>query len=262
MDDVRVHYNSPKPAQLQALAYTQGTDIHVAPGQEKHLPHEAWHVVQQKQGRVQPTMQLRGVNVNDNEGLEHEADVMGEKILQLKLADPSSVAADMCNENHRKICFNAATEEKYKSFETWKNLRGYPPPKIGDIINRIRPKVHDIPIPVDYQDKGMALPMQNNLINWLRNGKREHMWINNSGTIRVADRNFEKKPHPTLAGGDPDVKCAGLLYCGEYPKTVTVTITNQSGHFKPGDVDEESKQKIENVLNKTEKKTFVVVHNR
>jgi len=27
MDDVRVHYNSPKPVQLQALAYTQGTDL-------------------------------------------------------------------------------------------------------------------------------------------------------------------------------------------------------------------------------------------
>lgn len=80
MDDVKVHYNSDKPAQLQALAYTQGTDIHVAPGQEKHLPHEAWHVVQQKQGRVQPTMQLQGVNVNDNEGLEKEADVMGKSI--------------------------------------------------------------------------------------------------------------------------------------------------------------------------------------
>lgn len=78
MDDVRVHYNSPKPAQLQALAYTQGTDIHVGPGQEKHLPHEAWHVVQQKQGRVRPTMQLQGVNINDNEGLEKEADAMGE----------------------------------------------------------------------------------------------------------------------------------------------------------------------------------------
>ena len=41
MGDVRVHYNSAKPAQLQALAYTQGTDIHVGPGQERHLPHEA-----------------------------------------------------------------------------------------------------------------------------------------------------------------------------------------------------------------------------
>lgn len=80
MDDVRVHYNSGKPAQLQALAYTQGTDIHVAPGQEKHLPHEAWHVVQQKQGRVQPTMQLQGVNVNDNEELEREADLSSKNI--------------------------------------------------------------------------------------------------------------------------------------------------------------------------------------
>lgn len=74
MDDVKVHYNSDKPAQLNALAYAQGTDIHVAPGQEKHLPHEAWHVVQQKQGRVQPTMQMQGVNINDNERLEKEAD--------------------------------------------------------------------------------------------------------------------------------------------------------------------------------------------
>lgn len=80
LDAVKVHYNSPKPAQLQALAYTQGTDIHVGPGQERYLGHEAWHVVQQMQGRVQPTMQLQGVAVNDNEGLEREADVMGEKI--------------------------------------------------------------------------------------------------------------------------------------------------------------------------------------
>ena len=57
MDDVRVHYNSAKPAEVQALAYTQGTDIHVGPGQEQHLPHEAWHVAQQKQGRVSPMRQ-------------------------------------------------------------------------------------------------------------------------------------------------------------------------------------------------------------
>ena len=82
LDDVRVHYNSSKPAQLQALAYTQGTEIHVGPGQEKHLPHEAWHVVQQAQGRVQPTIQMKdGVSVNDDTGLEHEADVMGAKAL-------------------------------------------------------------------------------------------------------------------------------------------------------------------------------------
>jgi len=79
MDDVRVHYNSSKPATVQALAYTQGTDIHVAPGQEKHLPHEAWHVAQQMAGRVSPTTNINGMPVNDNAGLEHEADVMGER---------------------------------------------------------------------------------------------------------------------------------------------------------------------------------------
>ena len=82
MDDVRVHYNSSKPATVQALAYTQGTDIHVAPGQEKHLPHEAWHVVQQKAGRVSPTTNINGMPVNDNAALEHEADMMGEKAIQ------------------------------------------------------------------------------------------------------------------------------------------------------------------------------------
>ena len=90
MDDVKVHYNSDKPGQLQAHAYAQGTDIHVAPGQEQHLPHEAWHVVQQKQGRVQATTQLKGkVNVNDDAGLEKEADVMGAKALQMKTAQPN-----------------------------------------------------------------------------------------------------------------------------------------------------------------------------
>lgn len=83
LDDVKVHRNSNKPAQLQAHAYAQGTDIHLGSGQEKHLPHEAWHVVQQKQGRVSPTLQMKGsVNVNDDVRLEKEADLMGAKALK------------------------------------------------------------------------------------------------------------------------------------------------------------------------------------
>lgn len=85
MDDVKVHYNSSKPAQLNAHAYAQGNQIHLGPGQQKHLPHEVWHVVQQKQGRVKPTMQMKSkVNINDDVGLEKEADVMGEKAIQTK----------------------------------------------------------------------------------------------------------------------------------------------------------------------------------
>ena len=79
LDDVRVHYNSTTPAQLHAHAYTRENDIHLAAGQSRHLAHEAWHVVQQRQGRVDPTLRMRGVDINDDPGLEREADVMGQR---------------------------------------------------------------------------------------------------------------------------------------------------------------------------------------
>ena len=89
LDDVKVHHNSDKPAKLQAYAYAQGTDIHLASGQEKHLPHEAWHVVQQKQGRVKPTMQMKGkVSINDDAGLEKEADLMGARSMKHQSFSP------------------------------------------------------------------------------------------------------------------------------------------------------------------------------
>ena len=94
MDDVKVNYNSNKPAQLSAHAYAQGSDIHVASGQEKHVPHEAWHVAQQKKGRVEPTKQLMGsIPVNDDKKLETEADVMGAKALQTGKSNAGAIQA-------------------------------------------------------------------------------------------------------------------------------------------------------------------------
>jgi hypothetical protein len=91
MHDVKVHYNSEKPAQLQAHAFAQGSDIHIAGGQEKHLPHEAWHVVQQKQGRVKPTMQMKNkLAINDSPGLEREADEMGSKAAKRAYTSPDN----------------------------------------------------------------------------------------------------------------------------------------------------------------------------
>ena len=88
LDHVRVHYNSPKPATVQAHAYAQGSNIHLASGQEKHLPHELGHVVQQMQGRVEPTISVGGMAVNDNATLEHEATAMGSKALQCASTEP------------------------------------------------------------------------------------------------------------------------------------------------------------------------------
>ncbi|MEO9481940.1 MAG: DUF4157 domain-containing protein [Ekhidna sp.] len=125
MDDVKVHYNSSRPAQLQAHAFAQGNQIHLASGQEKHLPHEAWHVVQQKQGRVKPTMQLKSsVPVNDDPGLEHEADVMGAKasnhVLQkaasnkLILRSPFSDLAQLVRRNRKR--WTSAQREQSRKF--------------------------------------------------------------------------------------------------------------------------------------------------
>ena len=98
LDGARVHYHSSRPAQLQAHAFAQGREIHVAPGQERHLPHEAWHLVQQAQGRVAGVQRLAdGVVANDDAALEHEADVMGAKALQHTgmPAPTGSAAADL-----------------------------------------------------------------------------------------------------------------------------------------------------------------------
>ncbi|MEZ4453208.1 MAG: DUF4157 domain-containing protein [Nannocystaceae bacterium] len=77
--DTTVHYDSPAPARVGALAFARGATIHLGPQQEHHLPHEAWHVVQQKQGRVSGTHSLGGERINRDRGLEREASHMGEQ---------------------------------------------------------------------------------------------------------------------------------------------------------------------------------------
>lgn len=81
LDHVRVRRNSSRPAEIGAVAFARGDTIHLAPGQERHLPHEAWRVAQQAQGRVRPTTQAMGVPLNDDPALEREADTMGARAI-------------------------------------------------------------------------------------------------------------------------------------------------------------------------------------
>ena len=86
--DVTVHADSGKARDVGALAYTQGADVHFAPGQFKPetsdgkqlLSHELTHVVQQRQGKVSPTTEVAGMPVNDDPALEKEADEKGKKV--------------------------------------------------------------------------------------------------------------------------------------------------------------------------------------
>ena len=85
--DVRIHEGAQAKA-VGALAYTQGSHIHFAPGQyqpdsasgQALLGHELTHVVQQRAGRVPaPTQTKGGVAINADPNLELEADNMGAK---------------------------------------------------------------------------------------------------------------------------------------------------------------------------------------
>ena len=83
MEEVKVHYNSEKPTQLNAHSFAQGSDIKIASGEEKNLPHEAWHVVQQKQGRVEAIRKLeQEININNSADLEKEADEICSKAMK------------------------------------------------------------------------------------------------------------------------------------------------------------------------------------
>ncbi len=83
--NVDIHKDSAKAKEIGAYAFTQGNNVHFAPGQyqpesqkgQELLGHELSHVVQQRQGKVKPTTENNGLPVNDNKGLEKEADIQG-----------------------------------------------------------------------------------------------------------------------------------------------------------------------------------------
>lgn len=155
MDDVKVHYNSDKPAQLQAHAFAQGTDIHLATGQEKHLPHEAWHVVQQKQGRVKPTKQMKGgVNVNDDAGLEKEADIMGAKSTSTNVVEPNNKL-----DSEKQVVQNSIGVKSV--------LQGAWVMKDGEYVYEEDLASNDIKIRFLFETKGLTVESAE---KWLKNG--------------------------------------------------------------------------------------------
>jgi Domain of unknown function (DUF4157) len=90
---VNIHTESAQAKSIGALAYTQGNNVHFAPGQynpdsrsgRSLLGHELTHVVQQRAGRVPVPHQSKGAPINADPALEKEADDMGAKAAQGEL---------------------------------------------------------------------------------------------------------------------------------------------------------------------------------
>lgn len=85
--NVNIYTDSPEAKSMGALAFTQGNNVHFAPGQynpqtysgQALLGHELTHIVQQRAGRVAVPHQSKGAPINADRSLEAEADNLGAK---------------------------------------------------------------------------------------------------------------------------------------------------------------------------------------
>gem|GEM_PF-3321829 len=122
---VNIHQNSEQSSNIGALAHTQGNDVHFAPGQynpgsqkgQELLGHELAHVVQQRQGRVKPTKQGKGMPINDNPALEKEADEMGIKAAQGKMVNIVGKGSGVQRKDEEGAGFNLNGEGLFSSVE-------------------------------------------------------------------------------------------------------------------------------------------------
>ncbi len=103
LSHVKVRYNSEKPKQVQALAYAQGDEIHLGPGQEGHLPHEAGHIVQQMEGKVEATKHVAGQPVNADPALETAASQLGAAALAAAKAPRQPAANAIAKRNVARV---------------------------------------------------------------------------------------------------------------------------------------------------------------
>ena len=92
---VSVHKESSSAQDIHAKAYTQGNEVHFAPGEynpesqsgQELIGHELTHVVQQREGKVGAgDVHGKGLEINQDAGLENEADELGKLASQGKNA--------------------------------------------------------------------------------------------------------------------------------------------------------------------------------
>ncbi len=230
MDHVKVHYNSSQPAQLSALAYAQGSDIHIGPGQEKHLPHEAWHVVQQAQGRVQPTRQMKAsVPVNDDPGLEQEADVMGAKAMQMKFAPALHSSAKEQNASQSSSVFQMKRRE---AVVTWgvthlvkAQAEGLDNESLFGEKGKDGWKAGELPVEEGELSRGQPITVDDELIFMSRRGRNQE---NEDNRLADGEKEMKHKWNLVLAVGEVDYSAKNA-----YIRSETIELANEPKEIMP-----------------------------
>lgn len=120
--NVNIDANSSEATEMGAQAFAQGNNIGFAPGKfnpesnsgQALLGHELSHVVQQREGRVKPTVQAKsGAPINDDPGLEKEADQQGAQAARGEKVktSPSGSAQTAGSSVQRSTDYNALAQE-------------------------------------------------------------------------------------------------------------------------------------------------------
>lgn len=214
-DDVRVHYNSSRPAQLGAYAYTQGSQVYIGPGQERHLEHELGHVIQQKRGLVKADGYINGVPVNRDPGLERAADLGAKQPVQGFWKRLLGGVVQMQPPEEEEKHGYSVDSAMFSGDEEASVLRE------GEyIVNPTRRNINE------YIKEGSNYLGSKNM-----NGQYMYV-IDMDGNIIIGTRGGQRMPHPTLVGGrNPQVQAAGMI---DVRGGKIYSINNASGHFKPG----------------------------
>lgn len=158
---VNIKTNSSEAKDMGALAFTQGENVHFAPGQfdtnstkgQELIGHELTHVVQQREGRAQKKKQAKpqneGQQINDDPQLEAEADEMGKRavtgvksVIQKKAKDSEESTEEEKPYNKDASIYEVKKDDK-SLIEIVRSLfplegtgEGYDK-KVADIVNSV-----------------------------------------------------------------------------------------------------------------------------
>ena len=215
--EVNIHRDSQSATDAGALAYTQGNDVHFAPGQydpesasgQELIGHELTHVIQQREGRVRANNEVNGMPLNDDKGLEKEADEGGMKVTQLKSNPYVTIQRSLFGDEEHQIETKSGDPDHHflinnPTFDQDRMRDELPGTRI---LNAGNPLLTDAMLTLYSNPEGQRLDDALSTVARLRGidlrDAREQ--YNRALEVRAAGREFAEKNRPETGDPSPDL---------------------------------------------------------